>query len=74
MLTEDRPTIDIILKYSNLEAIVDKEVGRLLHVAASENNVTLTEALVEKKADLNVQNTKGFSPLKIAARRGNGRF
>ena len=72
MLTEDRPTIDIILKYSNLEAIVDKEVGRLLHVAASENNVTLTEALVEKKADLNVPNTKGFSPLKIAAKRGNG--
>ena len=49
MLTDDRPTIDIILKYSNIEAVVDKELGRLLHIAASENNVTLTEALVEKK-------------------------
>ena len=71
MLAEDRETIDIILKYSNIEAIVDEEVGRLLHIAATENYVTLTEALVEKEADLNVPNTKGFSPLKLAAKGGN---
>ena len=71
LLTDDRLTMDIILKYSNIEAIADKEIGKLIHVAASEDNVILAEALINKKVDLNVPNSKGFSPLKIAAKRGN---
>ena len=63
--------MDIILKYSNIEAVADKDVGKLIHVAAAEDNVILAEALIDKKVDLNVPNSKGFSPLKIAAKRGN---
>ena len=63
--------MDIILKYSNIEAVADKDVGKLIHVAAAEDNVVLAEALMDKKIDLDVPNSKGFSPLKIAAKRGS---
>ena len=71
MLAKDRPTVDIILKYSNIEAVVDEELGRLIHSAASNNNIILTEALVERKAVLNVENSEEFTPLSIAAKRGS---
>ncbi|KAI6649494.1 Ankyrin-3-like isoform X3 [Oopsacas minuta] len=71
LLTDDRATIDIILKYSNVDAVVDKELGRLIHISAAEDNLILAEALIDKKIDLNIPNSKGFSPLKIAAKRGN---
>ena len=63
--------MDIILKYSNIEAVAYKDVGKLIHVAAAEDNAILAEALIDKKIDLDVPNSKGFSPLKIAAKKGN---
>ena len=71
LLATEKEVIDLILKYSQLDAIVDKEIGSLIHKAAAEDNELLAKALVEKKIDLQVVNSKGFSPLKIASKRGN---
>ena len=51
--------------------MVDKEIGSLIHKAAAEDNELLAQALVEKNIELQVVNSKGFSPLKIASKRGN---
>ncbi|KAI6653450.1 hypothetical protein LOD99_3669 [Oopsacas minuta] len=71
LLPNDRAVVDLILKYSQLDSIVDKEIGSLIHKAAAEDNVLLANALVEKNIELQVVNSKGFSPLKIASKRGN---
>ena len=71
LLTKNRPTIDIILKYSDLEAEVDEEFGNLICVAAAEDNYVLIQALIDLEVPLDVANVRGFSPLRIAAKRGN---
>ena len=71
LLTTEKEVVDLLLKYSQLDAVVDKEVGSLIHKAAAENNQLLAQALVEKNVELQVVNSKGFSPLKIASKRGN---
>ena len=71
LLASDKQVIDIILKYFQLDAVVDKEIGSLIHKAAADDNALLAQALIEKNIDLEVVNSKGFSPLKIASKRGN---
>ena len=53
--------------------MVDREIGSLIHKAAAEDNELLAQALVEKNIELQIVNSKGFSPLKIASKRGNYR-
>ena len=71
LIASEAQMIEIILKYSVLHEVVDKEVGTLIHIAAAENNILLAQALVDKHVEMDIVNTKGFSPLKISSKRGN---
>ena len=73
MLASEKPIIEGILKYSDIHAIADEDIGSLVHVAAESNNIALAEVLVKKNMQLNIVNKIGISPLKYAAKRGSER-
>ncbi|KAI6649452.1 Ankyrin repeat protein [Oopsacas minuta] len=72
LLAEDRPIIEGILKYSDITAEADEDIGSLIHVTAVYNNIGLAQALVKRNVKLDVVNKIGVSPLKYAAKRGSG--
>lgn len=73
MLASEKPVIEGILKYSDIQATADEDIGSLIHVAAESNNIALAEVLVKKNMQLDVVNKIGISPLKYAAKRGSER-
>jgi hypothetical protein len=51
--------------------VLDSSRQTPLHVAASENRVSMVKRLIKKKANVNMSDVKGWSPLHCAALNGN---
>ena len=60
------------MKHAEIEKVVSDELGPILHWASGYNKLNLVSALLSlpTPAKLDKKNGKGFTPLKIAAKRG----
>ncbi|KAI6660692.1 Serine/threonine-protein phosphatase 6 [Oopsacas minuta] len=76
MLAEDTASIKILLKHFDIEKVVSDELGSILHWASGNDNMNLVRVLLslDNPAKVNKKNGKGFTPLKISAKRGFARI
>ena len=66
----------ILLKHAEVEKPVSDELGPILHWASGYDKLNLVSALLslQSPAKVDKKNSKGFSPLKISAKRGFARI
>ena len=68
--------VQILLKTADVEKVVSEELGCILHWACGNDKLNITTALLSLPTPSKVdkKNSKGFTPLKIAAKRGFARI